>query len=137
MSEVRDDGIEQREMRVRTVLMERFPNSPLLIPARAVADMLGISYRTVHAQVKKNKFFMPYRIIGRSVMIDREDFVAWYVESRQVFETRAVVDNSLTPGITSQDAISVDPLKQIIQDICDERERNPTEWLRKTRQRGI
>jgi len=137
MSEVRDDGIEQREMRIRAVLMDRFPNSPLLIPARAVADMLGISYRTVHAQVKKNTFFMPYRIIGRSVMIDTEDFVAWYVESRQVIAAMAVADNSLKPRIAAQDAISVDPLKQIIQDICDERERNPTEWLRKTRQRGM
>jgi hypothetical protein len=117
------DEMGSREVRIRKILQERYPSSPLLIPVRAVGEILGVPHRTIYGQVKRNTLFIPYRIINRTAMIDVEDLVRWYVDNPQ--PRQAIVTEPLPE----------DPFKKAILDLLNDRDSNPVEWLRKMKRR--
>lgn len=117
------DEMGSREVRIRKILQERYPSSPLLIPVREVGEILGVPHRTIYGQVKRNTLFIQYRIINRTAMVDVEDLVRWYVGSSQPVQA----------GV--QEAVSEDPFKKAMLDILNDRDSNPAEWLRKMKRR--
>lgn len=114
-----EEEVQRREDRLRKILNERYPSSPLLISVRAVAEILGIPHRTIYGQVKQKTFFIPHRIINRTLMVDVEDFVRWYADTPD------------EPKMDREEVRSDDPFKKAMLDILRERDLNPAGWLQK------
>ncbi|QDD65583.1 hypothetical protein EJD96_16160 [Herbaspirillum seropedicae] len=74
----KEERAKEREDYIRNILLERFKEIPLLIRAKTVAEILGIPASTIYEHIRRGKFFMSYRLINESPMVDVEEFIQWY-----------------------------------------------------------
>jgi hypothetical protein len=131
------DRLQEREMKIRSILRQRFPDEPLLLHVRAVGEIIGIPYSILQRQIKKDIFFMPCRVLGGTPMVDAEEFARWYASDANVNLPEAFREKEQLPeDLDERKQFFKDrmtPAQKFMKSEISEIEKDNAGWFRKSK----
>lgn len=95
MPEPKDGPVEPSREALRERLSREFHITALFVPAKTVAAVLGLSPSTIHAYIRGDAFFLPYRLINKTPMVAVDDLVDWCLSPDGMFPPAAKEPSSL------------------------------------------
>lgn len=72
-----DAGLERRRASTRKMLVADFHIEAAFVGVPKLSRVIGIAVSTIHSYIRQGTFFMPHRLVNRTVLVSLEDLVDW------------------------------------------------------------
>jgi TATA-binding protein-associated factor Taf7 len=108
-------SLAHRREQIRARLARDFHVTALLVPVKTVAAVVGLSATTIYSYIRNGVFFMPYRRVHNTPMVDVEDLVDWLM--RDETTNQPSVHETLRPDaalVRRKTVSTVDPVAEAV-----------------------
>lgn len=78
------DSLEQKRNAFRATLRSEFHVTSALLPIKTIAAVIGMCPATLYGYIRSDAFFLPYRRINKTPMVELEDLVEWYCSGEKI-----------------------------------------------------
>lgn len=75
--------MERREL-CSAMLRSQFHITSAFVPVKTIAAIIGMSPATLYGYIRNDAFFMPYRRINKTPVVELEDLVEWYCSDEKI-----------------------------------------------------
>lgn len=100
---------DKRHAAAREMLVKEFFIESAFVGVPKLARILGIAPTTIYAYIRQGTFFLPYRMINKTVMVSLADLAEWYCSPQSSIEPCRPVE--MEQESIEADAQQATPLK--------------------------
>lgn len=104
------------EERIRLWLASRYGVRGIFITLGCIAEILGMAPPTLMSHIRKERFVLPYKKVGASILIKVDDFVDWYCREDNI-STRIIEKPAILAKETGHDPGDKEDYRQLMNEV--------------------